>query len=396
MSTSEAGPLLFLVAGEPSGDALGARLMAALRAETGGRVRFAGVGGEQMQGQGLDSLFPMVELSVMGLVEVLPHLRRLRRRLRETVAAATALRPDAVVTIDSPGFTLRVQRRLAGLAVPRIHYVAPQVWAWKPWRARTLGRDIDHLLALLPFEPPLFEAHGLATTFVGHPAVERAAEAPDPAAFRAAHGIARDAPLLCLLPGSRRGEVDRLLPVFAASVTALARRFGGLAIVLPTVAGVASRVDAAVATWAVPVRVVTGERDKLGAFAAADAALAASGTVAAELAVAGTPTVIAYRMNPVTGWLARRLVRVPYVSLPNLVLNRPAQPEYLLEHCTPDNLVPAVSALLSDPDARARAKADGDAAAAALGAGGAWPSRRAAQAILEALPSPGKATGDAG
>jgi lipid-A-disaccharide synthase len=377
-------PRIFVVAGEPSGDALGARLMAALAEETGGGVTFTGIGGDRMAAQGLMSLFPMSELSVMGLVEVLPHLRRLRGRLNQTVTAAREARPDAVVTIDSPGFTLRLQQRLADLGVPRIHYVAPQVWAWKPWRARSLAQKVDHLLALLPFEPPLFEPHGLPTTFVGHPAVERVDAAP-PVDVLAARARPSGAPRLCVLPGSRAGEVHRLLPVFGETVSRLGQAFPGLTAVVPTVSGVAAHVRAACAAWPLPTEVVTDEADKLAAFTGCDAALAASGTVAAELAVAGTPAVVAYRMHPVTGFLARRLVRTPYVSLPNIVLGREAQPEYLLDACTADNLVPALTQLMTDETAREQARTEGLEAAASLGAEGSPPSRRAARAILATL-----------
>jgi lipid-A-disaccharide synthase len=383
--TPRHGPHVALLAGEPSGDALGARLMAALRAQTGDRVRFTGVGGARMIEAGLTSRVPMHELSVMGLIEVVPHLPRLRRHLAATVGALRADPPDAVVSIDSPGFTLRVQRALADLGAARIHYVAPQVWAWKAGRARRLARDLDLLLTLLPFEPPLFARHGLRSRFVGHPAIERAADAPAPEMFRARNGIPARAPLLCALPGSRRGEVDRLLPIFEATLARLATTFLGLHAVVPTVPGVERRVRAAVAQWPVPATVVTEPEAKAGAFAAADAALAASGTVATELAVAGTPTVIAYRMHPVSEVLARRLVKLDYASVPNLVLGREVQPEHLLERCTPDRLTPAVAALLGDGDARRRALADGRAVAAALMGEGGSPSRAAAREILACL-----------
>jgi len=383
--TSRAAPRIFLVAGEPSGDQLGARLMAAMKQETGGRVRFEGVGGERMVAEGLDSLFPMSELTVFGLAEVLPHLRRILRRLRDVEQAARAARPDAIVTIDSPSFTLRVLKRLDGAGFPRIQYVAPQVWAWKPWRARTMARNVDHLLALLPFEPPIFERHGLKTTFVGHPAVEAAGNGPDGVAFRRARGIPDAAPVICLLPGSRHSEVNRLLPVFGETLGRLAGRFPGLYAVLPTVAGVEDRVRELTRTWPTPVHVVRGAEEKAAAFAGAQAAVAASGTVATELAVAGLPTVIAYRVSPVTAFLGRRLIRVPYVSLPNLVLGREIQPELLQEDCTPEKLARALQEILEDPGIRAAYAAAGREAAEAMGLGGTRPSLRAARAILDTI-----------
>ncbi|MFI5019953.1 MAG: lipid-A-disaccharide synthase, partial [Dongiales bacterium] len=237
-------PRIVLVAGEPSGDVLGARLMTALRRATGGKVRLEGIGGEQMSAEGLASRFPMQELTHMGLVELLPHLPLLRRRLRETTAWLRREPPDVLVTIDAPGFCLRLAEQLGGTKIPRLHYVAPSVWAWKPGRALKLARLVDHLLALLPFEPPYFTPHGLACTYVGHPALETMAGTPAAAAFRARHGIAAEAPLLCVLPGSRRSELNRLLPIFSETVRRLAARHAGLRVVLPTVAGVASLAEA--------------------------------------------------------------------------------------------------------------------------------------------------------
>ncbi len=380
------GPLIFLVAGEPSGDQLGARLMAALKTETGGRVRFAGVGGPRMAAEGLDSLFPMADLAVMGLVEVLPHLRRILRRMAETEAAARRLRPDALVTIDSPAFSLRVAKRLKGAGFPLIHYVAPSVWAWKPWRARRVAGFLDHLLALLPFEPPYFEAHGLATTVVGHPVVEAVAPADAGPAFRAQHGISDEAPLLVVLPGSRRGEVERLSGVFAETLARLRHDRPGLRAVVPTVPNVAALVRRETAAWPVATLVLEGPEEKYAAFAAADAALAASGTVAVELAVARVPTVVAYRVSPLSAAIARRLLKIRYVSIPNLVLDREVQPELLQEACRPARLAAALGPLLDDADLRARQAADLDRVIAALsGAGEGPPSRQAARRVLQVI-----------
>ena len=376
------GPLVFLVAGEPSGDLLGARLMAALKTETGGRVRFAGVGGRAMAEQGLNSLVPIEDLAVMGLVEVLPHVFSILYRIRQVANAARIVRPDLVLTIDSPDFGLRVSKRLAGQGIPLAHYVAPSVWAWKPWRAARMARYLDHLLTLLPFEPPYFEKHGLAATFVGHPAVEAAGQPADAASFRREHGIAESAPLLCVLPGSRAGEVRRLEPVFAGALGLLRARFPGLRALVPTVPSVAGQVEAAVAGWPVPAVVLAGAEEKRAAFAAADAALAASGTVAVELAVAGLPAVIAYKLAPLTAFIGRRVVKLPCVSLPNLLLGRMVQPEFLQEYCTAEALAEALGRLLSDPDAR-RAQIEAYAQVAGmLDPGGEGPSRRAARTLL--------------
>lgn len=380
------GPI-FLVAGEPSGDQLGGRLMAALRrqAEREGRppLRFLGVGGERMAEQGLQSLFPMRELSVMGLTEVLPHLRRILARMRETEAAARAARPAVFVSIDSPGFTLRVARRLKGSGIPLVHYVAPSVWAWKPWRAKRIAGYLDHLLCLLPFEPPYFEVHGLPATFVGHSAIEALAEAGDGPGFRRRHGLDPEAPLLCVLPGSRMGEVTRLLPLFGAALERLRVLAPDLTVVVPTVPGVGEAVRAGVAHWPLPSLVVEGAAEKYGAFAASRAALAASGTVAVELAVAGVPTVVGYRVGAVSAAIARRMIKVDYVSIPNLVLGRPVMPEFLQQDCTPDKLAAAVGALLAEGSAREAQIAGLREAVTRLGgAGEGSPSEQAAAVVL--------------
>ncbi len=371
------GPLIFLIAGEPSGDLLGARLMAALREETGGRVRFAGIGGEAMTAAGLQSRFPIHELAVMGFIEVLPHLFTILRRMRETVAAVKELRPDAVVTIDSPSFTLEIAGRLKGQGIPLIHYVAPQVWAWKAWRAKSVARYLDHLLALLPFEPPYFERHDLPTHFVGHPVVEA----------RSAAQSGNGAQDLCLavLPGSRKGEVAKLLPVFAEVVRALAARHPDLRVVIPTVETVAEVVREKVRDWPVPVAVVRGAEAKAEAFGEATAALAASGTVALELGVAGVPTVVAYRFAGIVGLLSPSLLRVPFVSLVNLIAGREVQPEFLQRRCRASEILPAVERLLSDPAARAAQREGCRGVVEALTPPEGSPSRAAARRILACL-----------
>jgi lipid-A-disaccharide synthase len=382
---SAPGPLVFLIAGEVSGDLLGARLMAALKERTGGAVRFAGIGGPRMEAEGLESLFPLSDLAVMGLAEILPRLPLLLRRISEAVAEVRRLRPDAVVTIDAPDFSFRVGRRLAGQGIPLVHYVAPTVWAWRPGRARKVAAFLDHLLALLPFEPPYFESEGLPSTFVGHPVVEGGAGHGDGARFRVAHGIGPDDPVLCVLPGSRQGEVTRLLPVFEEAVRGLARRHPALTVVVPTVGPVRRRVAEAVRSWPVRTIVLDGDREKFDAMDAATAALAASGTVALELALSGLPAVIAYRVSPLTAALARRLIRVRYVNLVNLMLGRMLVPELIQDDCTSDRLATEVDRLLSEPEAR-RAQVEGVAEVARwLGRGGQAPGERAADVVLDVI-----------
>lgn len=380
-------PLICIVTGEPSGDLLGARLMAALSRATNGRARFMGVGGESMQAQGLDSLADLSEFAVMGFVEVLPKAARILRRVREITDAIVAARPDVLITVDSWGFTGRLNRavRARGLGIPQIHYVAPMVWAWKEKRAEGVAKAVDHLLCLLPNEPPYFERHGLACTHVGHPVVEGGAGKGDAAGFRAVHGIPAEAPLLCVLPGSRRSETGRLLPVFADALARLRVRFPDLHVVAPTVATVAADVERAARAWPVPAVVVRGEAARYDAFAAADAAMAASGTVGLELALAKVPHLVAYRVSGFSAWLVRRLVTVRYVNLVNLTLDRAVVPELLQEDCTGPALAAMVERLLTD-DALRAAQRDAFAEATVQLAGGPGrPSDRAAAVVLTSI-----------
>ena len=378
------GPLIYIIAGEPSGDLLGGRLMAALKERTGGVVRFAGIGGEAMAAEGLESRVPLDELAIMGVAEVIPRARSILRRVRQTVADILRLGPDAVVTIDSSGFTWRVAHglRRCGARVPLIHYVAPMVWAWRAGRARRMARWYDHLMALLPFEPPYFTAVGLSCSYVGHPVVESGADRGDGAAFRRRHGIAPDRKLVVLLPGSRRGEVGRLLPVFKGAVELLAASDPRLAVVLPTTDTVQAQVSAAVAQWPVPVTVLRGRAEKYDAFAAGDVALAASGTVALELALARLPSVITYRINRLTHAIVSRVVKISQANLVNLVLGREAVPQLLQQDCTPERLAAAATRLLNDGAARAaQIEACGE-ALRALGYGALSPGLRAADEVL--------------
>lgn len=379
-------PLIYVVAGEPSGDLLGARLMDGLR-QVIGDVQFAGIGGEAMRAAGLPSLFPQADLAVMGLAEVLPRIPRILKRLDETVADIAARKPVAIVTIDSWGYNKRLIDRLkrAGIAVPRIHMVAPMVWAWKEKRVHDLKGRVDLLLCLLPNEPPLFEAAGVRALHIGHPVLESGAGLGDGAAFRARHGIPADATVLSVLPGSRRSETARLLPAFGATLERIATSHPGLRAVVPTVETVAESVQAAVRDWPMPTVVVTGAGERYDAFAASRAALAASGTVTLELAMAGVPMVVGYRLNPLTAFFARRLISLDAVSLPNILVGRIVVPELLLGDCRPELLAPALARLLDDDKARAEQRAGLDEALTKLGRGGDSPSRRAAMAIRDMI-----------
>ena len=369
---------LMVVAGEASGDALGASLLAGLRAELGPDVRFSGIGGPAMAAFGHESLFPLGELAVMGLLEVLPKVVPLRRRLLQAVAFAKAERPDALITIDAPGFSLRLAERLAGTGIPRIHYVAPQVWAWRPGRVHHIARVVDHLLCLFPFEPPLFEAVGLDATWVGHPAAEQVPG--DGPAFRAGHDVATDRPLLLMLPGSRMGEIRRHLPLFRACI----ERLPPVTVAVVAAPTVADAVRAALADWSVPT-VIVDSPEKAHAFAAADVALAASGTVTLELALAGVPSVVAYRMNPATALILRQLVRVPFAGLANILAGREVMPEFLQWNATPTAVAGALERLLGDPAARAAQRQAIEAIRSKVAPPGAPPGVQAARAVMRAL-----------
>ena len=348
--------LIYVVAGEASGDVLGARLMSALRVLSP-EVEFAGVGGVRMAEQGLQSLFPLADLAVMGIVEVIPRIRLLRRRLAEVQADLARLRPAVVVTIDSPGFMHRVLAGAARLGLRRVHYVAPQVWAWRAHRVRHYPGLWDKLLCLLPFEPAWFARHGLDGVFVGHPVLESGAGRGDGDRFRAAHGIAADAPVLVMMPGSRRSEVPRLLPVFGATLALLAREMPGLVPVLPVSAVVEETVRRAVRGWPVAPVIVTGLDEKHDAYSAAGVALTKSGTSTLELALAGVPMAVTYRVNALSAALARRMIRVPYVAMVNLLAGRALVPELLQGDCNPRALADVVLGLLRQADVAAAQRA---------------------------------------
>ena len=348
---------LVLIAGEHSGDALGAKLMGALDAGRGGRIRYLGVGGPLMAAAGLSSQFPIDEVAVMGPLAILARLPRLLRRIAGTAAAAVAAEPDAVVIIDSPEFTHPIAKRIRRLRpdIPIIDYVSPSVWAWRPGRAQKMRAYVDHVLALLPFEP---EAHarlaGPPCTYVGHPLIERlpAIRALDPSPLARRLGLSPQAQLLVVLPGSRRSEASRLLAPFGQTLERLRERGRKFEVAIPVVGSVRRQIEEAVAHWHKPPHLLEGEEDKVRAFRLARAALAASGTVSLELALTGTPMVIAYKVDPVAAPVLRRLIKAPSTVLPNLILGTRAVPEFHQEHCTPVKLANALAPLLDDSDVR--------------------------------------------
>ena len=383
---------VFLVAGEPSGDKLGAALMAGLKTLKSD-VSFDGIGGALMQAEGLQSRFPMKELSVMGIAEVLPKYRHLKRRIAQTAAWVNETQPDVLITIDSPDFSFRVAREVkAQSRVRTVHYVAPTVWAWRPKRAAKIAGFIDQLLALFPFEPPYFTAHGMDCDFVGHPVVaEPVATDAEVADFRTAHGLG-DAPVLLALPGSREGEVRRLAEVFGASISPLIRSVPQMRVVVPAAAPVADIVEQCVKDWDVapivldPNRVSAeeGASQKRAAFKAAGLALAASGTVSLELAAARTPMVIAYKMNWLSYQIIKRMALVDTVTLVNLVSDTRVVPEFLGPDCVPHAIAEALEAVWNDPSAQISAMDD---TVARLGYGEEAPGLRAARAVLSRMPT---------
>lgn len=387
---------LFLIAGEPSGDRLGAALMAGIKTLAQGPVEFHGIGGPLMQAEGLTTIFPMEELSVMGLTEILANYRRLSRRVKDTAEAVLAMAPDALITIDIPEFSLRVAERVKARApaLRTIHYVAPTVWAWRPKRAQKMARSVDHVLALLPFEPPYMEAAGMSCDFVGHPVVtEPQATEAEISAFCAKYGC-DDGPMILVLPGSRRSEVERLMPIFGAALHRVLDRHPKARIVLPAAPAVAGLVAARVnafpgRTVVLDPRLVSPDAfaaEKRAAFAQADLALAASGTVSLELAATNTPMVIAYTMS----WLSRKLIgallRVDTVTLVNLVSESRTISEFLSEACRPEPIATALIRLIEDGRARADQLDAMSVAMRRLGRGGEAPWVRAARAVLAQIP----------
>ena len=358
MSDGGGPPLrIAIIAGEASGDQLGFKLMRALREQAGCPVSFAGVGGERMAEEGLVSAFPLAHIAVMGFVPVIRRLPSILRRIRQAADAVLRFEPHLLVIIDSPDFTHRVARRVKARRpdLPVVDYVSPSVWAWRSGRAKTMRGYIDHVLALLPFEP---EAHrrlgGPPCSYVGHPLIERLDDLR-PNRPEAARRMA-EPPLVLVLPGSRRSEIARLSADFGAALGLVADRFGPLDVVLPAVTHLAAEIEARVADWPVRPRILRGEEAKLAAFRQARAALAASGTVTLELALAGVPMVVAYRVAPLET-LLKFVIKVPSIVLPNLVLGAQAIPEFIQEACTPRNLAAALAPLLEN-SAERRAQED--------------------------------------
>ncbi len=374
---------LLLTATEASADLLGAELMRGVSERLNGAVDFIGVGGARMAAAGLNPLFDPGELAVVGAFNALAVYPKVLRRARRVAELAAREQPDAAVLIDAWGFSLRVARGIRRLApgIKIIKYVAPQVWATRPGRARTLARTADHLLTLHAFDAPWFEREGLPTTFVGNPALDRDFSAADGSGFRDRMAIPRDAPMLLVLPGSRAGEIARLAPPFADAARLLKSRIPDLEVVVAAAETVEAQVRAAVARWPLEVHVTTGEADRLSAMKAATAALACSGTVTTELALAGCPFVVGYKVDPFTYQVAKRLLRSRWITLINVAAGQAVAPEFLQEACAGSELATCISPWLTDENQR-RAQVKRQSAAFSLLRGEAASAASAADAVI--------------
>ncbi|MBP7704372.1 MAG: lipid-A-disaccharide synthase [Caulobacter sp.] len=378
---------VMLVAAEASGDSLGAGLARALKARLGDAVRFTGVGGAKMAAEGVASPFDIADLSILGIFEAIPAYPRIRKRVAETGALAAAEQPDVAVLIDSWGFTLRVAHaiRKASPKTLLVKYVGPQVWATRPGRAKTLAKAVDHLLTIHGFDAPWFEKEGLPTTFVGNPALAKDFGKADPERLRAHVGAAPDDEILLVLPGSRPAEIRLVMPVFAEAVSLIMDERPNVHVVIPVAATVSRLIKDQVGDWPYRVSLIEDEQLKDDAFVAGTVALACSGTVTTELALAGVPVVVAYKLGGLTHSILKLLFKSPWITMFNIAAKDFVAPEYVQDQCTPENLAGAVNERLNDPILRARQIAAQNAALAAMGRGGPDPAEIAADTILKLL-----------
>jgi len=385
-ASGETGRKVFLIATEESGDRLGANLMKVLRQRLGGAVRFEGIGGRAMAREGLASLFPIEELSIIGLAAVVKQLPKILRLIKQTAAAVTEASPDVLVIIDSPDFTHRVAKRVRASdpKIPIADYVSPSVWAWRPGRARAMLSYVDHVLALLPFEPEAYRRlRGPPCSYVGHPLIEQLAQLRPGPEERQRRG--EPPPVLLVLPGSRRSEIRHHMAVFGQALGRLNHASVAFELLLPTMPHLQEAVAEALKAWPVQPRVVIGEKEKRAAFRIAHAALAKSGTVTLELALSGVPMVTAYRTGAVEASILRRAIKVNSVILANLVIGENVIPEFLQQDCTPEKLSVALREVLGDSALRRKqieafAKID-----QIMSTGKQPPSARAADIVLATM-----------
>ena len=379
--------LIYLIAGEPSGDLLASRLMQALRNKDP-NIRFAGMGGETMTALGFESLFDISEISVMGIVEVLPKLRLIMRRLNLVTTDISERKPDIIVTVDSWGFVRQVLERLKkeDCTIPRIHYVAPQVWAWKKGRAKIVPKLVDELMTLLPYEPPYFEKYGLKCTFVGHPVIENTANLiNDPLAFKTKYDIPEQCTLISVLPGSRNSEIKRLAPIFKQVIMQLKKTFPDLFIVIPSVAAISQKVEEAFADIEIPKRIILGQYERYAAFGASVFALAASGTVSLELTACGTPHVITYKFGYITNKMLKRYAGTKYANLINILADKFVIPEFVLENCREALITPTVLELMQNSDLAKSQVEEAQMYLSKLKPAEYKPSEKAAETVLSCL-----------
>jgi lipid-A-disaccharide synthase len=376
-------PTVMLVAAEASGDTLGAGLARALRRKNPA-IRFVGIGGRRMAAEGIDSPFDIRQLSVLGLFEGLAAYRKVLARVKDATALAAREKPDVAVLIDSWGFNLRLAHALRKLNpdIKLIKYVGPQVWASRPGRAKTLAAVVDHLLATLPFDAPFYEPYGLPVTFVGNPALAVDFSGADGGRFRKAMGFGKNTPILLILPGSRPSEIERMTAPFEAAAAALKNRFPDLELVVPVASTVSDLVHARISGWPFRVHFVDEDEAKMDAMKAATAALACSGTATTELALAGAPMVVGYRIGGATYAILKRLIRTPWIVLLNIAAGRMVVPELIQGECTGDKLAAELEPLLADQSVRAGRIAAQNAALEAMGRGGPDPAGKAADVVL--------------
>ena len=379
--------LIYLIAGEPSGDMLGARLMRALK-EKDSSITFQGVGGDNMQKEGLHSLFDITDLAIMGLVEVIPSIPKVLRHIKNTTNDIIEKKPDMVITIDSWSFSARIHKKLRklGIKVLQLHYVAPQVWAWKKRRAKTMYKYIDHLLTLFPNEPQYFTPHKLPATFVGHPAIESSMVHIDTKGFREKYNIKENQKIVLILPGSRHNEVANLLPTFIETAKELKRKDNNLFFILPTVKTVEKRVREMLKTLNSDILVLNTQEERYKAARLASLAIAASGTVALELAIVDVPHLVAYKVPSLTAFIARHFTNIKFVNLTNILLDKRIVPELLQEQCTKENLFIVSLLLLNEDTSWYKKEKEGfELLRQNLGFGVLNPSQKAAEVVISLI-----------
>ncbi len=378
--------LIYLIAGEPSGDMLGARLMRALK-EKEPNIKFSGVGGENMQKEGLKSLFDITDLAIMGLVEVIPSIPKVLRHMKNTINDIINQKPDMVITIDSWSFSARIHKALRkkNIKTFQMHYVAPQVWAWKKRRAKTMYKYIDHLLTLFPNEPQYFTPHKLPTDFVGHPAIESSMLTIKTDEFKEKYNIDANKEIALILPGSRHNEVANLLSIFIETKKELQKKNKNLLFVLPTVSTVEKRVKEMVSKDD-DILVITTQKERYQAARLAKFAIAASGTVALELAIINVPHVVCYKVPKLTAWIAKHFTNIKYINLTNILLDKPIIPELIQKECNKNKILELIEELLDETSNLYNKEKNGfEELRTKLGVGKQNPSQKASEIILNIL-----------